>query len=424
MTTIAEAPSLPEHLDPGASAGFGAALGDAHAVRELRRAAAKATLGLSPPTRADRPWRYTDFDALALAARRVLPPEGNRGEVPRGPAFELSDGTVTGVAPLGPTTVDLLDRNTQLLARAGLVGRAIEPRTDLVSALHYAFVETPVVVDVPDDIETPESVRVVRRFSRPDQLSAPHTLIVTGRNARVSVIEEFHSTDAAMTVLPAVEILPGPGAEVRYTALHRWGASTAVFTNQKTVTAPDSGIVSLAVVTGGATVKSHTTAALEGRGSSSEIFGLFAGAGSQHFDLYTIQDHIAADTRSDLLYKAALRDRSSSAYYGLTRVGLGARNADASQENKNLLLSTDARADSDPVLEILTSDVIRAAHGATAGPVDERQLFYLEARGIPRHEAEELLVTGFLGEVLDRIPDLELRAEIAASVGLRDEELL
>ena len=78
------------------------------------------------------------------------------------------------------------------------------------------------------------------------------------------------------------------------------------------------------------------------------------------------------------------------------------------------LLSETAKADSDPVLEILTSDIIRCSHGATAGPVDEEQLYYLQTRGIPHPEAEALLVRAFLGQVLDRVPDEAVRDELAA----------
>ena len=103
----------------------------------------------------------------------------------------------------------------------------------------------------------------------------------------------------------------------------------------------------------------------------------------------------------------------------MTRVGLGAKNADANQENRNLLLSDTAKADSDPVLEILTSDVIRVSHGATAGPVDEEQLYYLQTRGIPYEAAEALLVRAFAGQVLDRVPDEALRDELSAVLDAR-----
>jgi Fe-S cluster assembly scaffold protein SufB len=112
------------------------------------------------------------------------------------------------------------------------------------------------------------------------------------------------------------------------------------------------------------------------------------------------------------MFKSALKDHARSVYYGMTRVGLGARNADANQENRNLLLSDTAKADSDPVLEILTSDVIRVSHGATAGPVDQEQLYYMQTRGIPYDVAESMLVRAFLGQVLDRVPDEALRDEL------------
>jgi Fe-S cluster assembly protein SufD len=198
--------------------------------------------------------------------------------------------------------------------------------------------------------------------------------------------------------------------------LHRWGSKTKVFGEQRTVTTRDSAVVSLSVATGGQVVKSHITSSLEGRGSSSELFGLIVGDGREHIDFYTLQDHIGPDTRSDLLFKSALNGESRSVYYGMTRIGLGATNADANQEDRNLLLSKFAKADSDPVLEILTNNIIRAAHGATAGPVDEDQLFYLESRGIPHDQAEDMLVHAFLGQVLDRVPDEALREELAATL--------
>jgi Fe-S cluster assembly protein SufD len=189
-----------------------------------------------------------------------------------------------------------------------------------------------------------------------------------------------------------------------------------VFSEQTTVTERDSTLRSLSVVVGGRQVKSHLTGRLEGRGSASEVLGVALGSGREYSDFYTLQDHVGPDTRSDLLIKAALEDESQAVYYGLTRVGLGARNADANQENRNLLLSKKAKADSDPVLEILTNDVIRVSHGVTAGPVDEEQLYYMESRGISREAAQDMLVRAFLGQVLDRVPDETLRNELSGIV--------
>jgi Fe-S cluster assembly protein SufD len=217
-----------------------------------------------------------------------------------------------------------------------------------------------------------------------------------------------------MVVTPAVEIIPGPGSEIRLYSLHRWGAKTQVFEHQRFLAKADGAeLQSLNIVLGGQVVKSHLESSLIGRGTASELLGIGYGKGQTHSDFYTVQDHIGPDTRSDLLVKSALTDEARAVYYGLTRVGLGAKNADANQENRNLLLSKTAKADSDPVLEILTNDVIRVSHGATAGPVDQEQLFYMQARGIPHGEAESMLVTAFLEAVLGRVPNETLRQELS-----------
>ena len=171
---------------------------------------------------------------------------------------------------------------------------------------------------------------------------------------------------------------------------------------------------------GGAVQKWWVDALIEGSGAVSTMYGVFFGTGSQHFDVITLQDHIGAHTTSDLLYKSALKDRAVGAYYGLTRVGPDARGTAANQEDRNLLLSPKAKADADPVLEILTSDVIRCGHGASAGPVDPEQLFYLECRGLPRPDAEKLLVKGFLNQVLEKIPLGSVRTTVETAI---DEKL-
>ena len=125
-------------------------------------------------------------------------------------------------------------------------------------------------------------------------------------------------------------------------------------------------------------------------------------------------------TFSDLLFKSALGGTSKSVYYGITRIGENARNSSANQQNRNLLLSPTAQADSDPVLEILTNDVQRVSHGATVGPVEDDQLFYLRSRGLTLAEATDLLIRGFFLEVLDRVPDEQLRQELEGLVESRD----
>ena len=407
-------------LTAEASRALGEALGDGATIAALRAQGAEAMSRLAMPSPAiDRPWKY--LQAASLDIERFGPPSGLAGrdgdDLPAEPGSLLQRNGVTvgsNSAIDGLTLTDFAKADEAALA--GL-GSAIGADSGRLAALHYAFLRGGIVVRSAANAELTAPVRVTREFDEVGALTTPHTLIVTGPNSRLTVIEEHRSTDAEMVALPIVEILPGPGSIVHYTTLHRWGAQTRVFAEQRTVTEGNAALVSLSLATGGRVVKSHVTSSLEGRGSSSELYGLGIGGGDEHLDFYTLQDHIAADTRSDLLFKAALGERSRSVYYGVTRVGLEARRSDANQENRNLLLSRAAKADSDPVLEILTNDVTRVSHGATAGPVSDEELFYIQSRGLTHESAMGLLVRGFLGEVLDRTkPDEALREELTALV--------
>jgi Fe-S cluster assembly protein SufD len=142
-------------------------------------------------------------------------------------------------------------------------------------------------------------------------------------------------------------------------------------------------------------------------GAEIDLLGLSVGKGTQLFDQRTRQLHLAPNGRSDLLYKNALLDQSKAVFSGIIKVEAQAQQTDAYQTNRNLLLSPEAEADSLPGLEILANEV-KCSHGSTIGEIDEEQLFYLLSRGISKASAEELLVNGFLDEVLKRLKNEEL----------------
>jgi Fe-S cluster assembly protein SufD len=155
---------------------------------------------------------------------------------------------------------------------------------------------------------------------------------------------------------------------------------------------------------------------LNGEQSTSQMFGVFLPGGSQHFDYVTLQDHVGPRSVSELLYKAAVKDRARSLYYGVTRVHKSARQSSAYQESRNLLLDEGAKADATPVLEIEAFDVVRCGHGASVGPVDEGQVFYMMCRGLPERDAERMIVEGFFQQVLERIPGGSVRDRVTEAV--------
>ena len=146
--------------------------------------------------------------------------------------------------------------------------------------------------------------------------------------------------------------------------------------------------------------------------------GAYFADGSQHLDYDTFQQHHAPNTTSDFAFKGVLREDASVVWRGMIRVEPDAQRTNAYQENRNLILSPTAHADSIPGLEILANDV-RCTHGATISQVDREQLFYAMSRGLTRSDAERLIVRGFFQDVLDRI-DLEpVREALAEALEAR-----
>lgn len=225
------------------------------------------------------------------------------------------------------------------------------------------------------------------------------------RESQVSLVDEVLSDDFERQTLysSAVELLAMDAAQVQYVSLQRMGRGAFHLTQQRTLAHRDSTLDTLNVNLGATTARVDLNAQLLGPGANSDMLGLYFADGDQHFDMSTSQDHVAPNARSDLLYKGALDGKGRSVFRGVIKVHEQAQGTDAYQTNRNLLLSDDSRADSLPNLEIEADDV-RCSHGATVGQLDAEGLFYIMSRGLPRERAERLVVLGFLGEVMSRLP--------------------
>jgi len=232
----------------------------------------------------------------------------------------------------------------------------------------------------------------------------------------VTFIDRYASPDLTRALSDAVvEIHAGPASRVRYVSIQEWGEGVTHLGIQRTRLSRDVDFRAVAVGFGASLARAEAETILAEPGGFSEMLGVFFADGSQHFDHRTEQDHEAANCTSDLLYKGALRDESRAVYSGWVHVRPGAQRTDAMQTSRNIVLSDRAKADAIPNLEIEANDV-RCGHAASVGPVEEETLFYLQSRGIPRKEAERLIVFGFFQEVLDRIPLPEVREGVAHAI--------
>jgi Fe-S cluster assembly protein SufD len=196
---------------------------------------------------------------------------------------------------------------------------------------------------------------------------------------------------------------------VRYVAVQDWNRDTTSIQSCNTFVSSQAAAKTLGLNFGGNYSRTEGLTRLTGAGAKSEMLGLTVADRTQEFDQRTLQEHQSPDTFSDLLFKNALYDKAKTIFAGLIRVDPDAHRTDAYQKVRNLLLSDQAESNSLPGLEIL-ADQVRCSHGATTGEIEPGELFYLNSRGIPKKDSLRLITHGFLNEILDKLPDAQMRS--------------
>jgi Fe-S cluster assembly protein SufD len=245
-------------------------------------------------------------------------------------------------------------------------------------------------------------------------------VVIADEGARFTVIEDLSSTgdDTVAYTNAVVELFVDQAAKIEYVSLQNLSKETWHFGRHKAWLERDSELDWVIGGFGSKRGKVWIENDLAGPGATSRVTGAYFADGDQHLDYDTFQEHIAPNTESDFAFKGALRENASAVWRGMIRVEEGAQKTNAYQENRNLLLSDKAHADSIPGLEIMANDV-RCTHGATLGKVNREELFYLMARGLSRAEAERLIVRGFFQDVLDRIDLVPVREALGAALEAR-----
>ena len=366
------------------------------------------------------PWRFTDltgFDPDAFSDSRTA-------ATGTGPDVTLLDIAVAGVArvteagiqiekvPAG-ITFEPLTREADRLGT--LVGA-----DDKFTAHNAARWEHGLLVRVPKGVEldAPLYVRVTNTVEGGTLFW--RLLVVAEEGARFSLIEEYVSASSDLVGYSntVAEVFVDQGAKFEYVSIQSLSKETWHFATHHATVGRDAELDWVAGGFGSKKGKIRIQNDLAGVGATSRVTGAYFSDGQQHLDYDTFQEHIAPNTTSDFAFKGALRDEATAVWRGMIRVEEDAQKTNAYQENRNLMLSDDAHADSIPGLEILANDV-RCTHGSTTGRVDREQLFYAMARGLTRAEAERLIVRGFFQDVLDRIELEPVREALGAALEAR-----
>jgi Fe-S cluster assembly protein SufD len=397
-------------------------LGETEKLSDIRRKAWDYYKGMPMPTLRDEPWRRTDIRSLPSASIQhsgvngqevdeaiKQPLAGDKHEslllVQPGKTPELSVDS-----DLGKLGVIFSDWGTAVRDHADLIlkhaGKIVPPEDGKFASLATAMAGDGVFVYVPKGVQLETPLHSILWVPGEGQVFFSRVLVVVEEGASLTFVHEAASPQIGETDsihVGLVELSVADSASLQFVELQNLGERYWNITHERAIVGRDGRLDWIFGAVGSHLTKTFSDIDLKGEGAEGRMSGFFFADRHQHFDHDTQQNHFAANTTSDLLYKGALIENSRSVWQGMIYVAPGAQKSDGYQANRNLVLSKQARADSIPGLEIMADDV-RCTHGATVSQLEDEPIYYLMTRGLPRNEAQRMVIDGFFGQIMERIP--------------------
>lgn len=392
---------------------------------EERQAALERFLAAGFPTTRDEAWKYTNLRRLesrAFALPESAPVDLDAvqqrwigGSATR---YVFLNGRFSSALsslmpqPPGATVISLGDwlRHEPEQAQA-YARKASAERIDALGHLNAAFAEDGLVIDLAAQASFDEPIHVVHLWTNTSQplMSHPRLIVRAGRNSRMTLIEQYLGVgDVEAFTNSVVTVELQPGAKFEHYRIQQ--ESTRTFhIEQVCVDLHEHARYSLRDINVGATLgRFGLTARIVGSGAHADLKGIFAPRGSQHLDVQTRIEHVAAHTTSEEDYRGIAEGKGRGVFNGKVLVHPGAQKTDARQSSRNLLLSPTAEIDAKPELEIYAHDV-KCSHGATTGQLDAAALFYLQSRGVSADQARMMLIRAFAQSIRSAIDSEHVR---------------
>ena len=382
-------------------------------VRGLREAAFARFTELGFPTPSQEEWRLTPVQPIGASEWEI------------GPARPVADETLASwrLGEAAATEIVFVDgrfdrARSTVPAAAGITFRSLasileSPDGELSAlgrlahegdrpfvALNAALMADGAVLDIAENVSA-GVIHLLFYSTGGSRVVSPRVLLRAGRGSQGTVVET-HAGEGRYFTNGVTEIFAAPGSVLEHYKLVAEGAEGFHIGTVEIRQERDSSVHSHHIGLGGPLTRTDLAVVLDGEGANCALDGLYLLDGREHFDAHTRIEHAKPHTHSLELYKGVLGGSSRGIFNGLVVVRPDAQKITARQTNKNLLLSNDAIADSNPQLEIHANDV-KCNHGSTIGQLDPTALFYLRSRGIGLEQAKAMLTHAFAEEVIDRM---------------------
>jgi Fe-S cluster assembly protein SufD len=273
------------------------------------------------------------------------------------------------------------------------------------TSLNTAFATNGNFIYIPNGVKLEKPIHILNFSDGQDSktISQYRNIIYAGQNSIAQIVNSFHSLTVNFTLTNvATEIIVEENARLNYNIFQGEGDDAFQINHTKVLQNLNSYFSSHTITLCGAIVRNDLQVKQIGTGCETSLNGLYLPSREQHFDNHTFVHHAMPHGTSNQVYKGIIDNKASAVFLGRVMVDRGAQKTQAAQSNRNVLLTKYAKINSKPQLEIYTDDVA-CSHGSTTGQIDKEALFYLQSRGINRRDAERLLLTAFLSDVIENI---------------------
>ncbi|WP_298401334.1 Fe-S cluster assembly protein SufD [uncultured Chloroflexus sp.] len=375
-------------------------------LTERRREAWTAFAQMTPPE-----WRRTDLSKLDPTT--IAPSDGvHATAIQWDPALAAQGVVFTTLAAALHTHEVLIQK---------YIDTAVEPLKHKFSALRAALWQDGALLYVPKGVAIEVPLRLIYTLAADGVAIFPRTLVIVEPQASVTLIEEFTSPDVRSGSFagPITEIFVGDGASVRFVSIQHWGNGVYHIGGQRAILARDAHLEWTSIQLGGQVQHIEAETTLVGNGSRLNWLGATFAADTQHLVIAPWMRHVGHHCESFMQFKTVVNDTAYSVFDGMIKIEHESAATSTRLEEHALHLSPKARNDSIPGLMISTNDVLKGGHASTSGDIDQEQLFYMQTRGIPRAEAQRMIVMGFFEPALETVPLEELRAELTAEIAAK-----
>jgi Fe-S cluster assembly protein SufD len=376
--------------------------------------AAFAAAGL--PTRRDEAWHYTDLRAaMASAAPLAGAPSAER--------IARARARLRTIESVGDFRLAIVDgRHVPELSDSAPPGITIHPAAssmrgdaaDAVVALNHAFGEDGLAILVETATDSVPRIEIVHDFAAETDLSVYSRIAITVRaGAKARIVERFigASSRCQRNALTRLEVEAGAKADYVTIIADNPGLHLE---SQIVEIGEGAELNAFALIAGGGLARRQIFARHRQPSAVMKFSGLSLLDGKRHADTTLVIEHAAPRGQSREYFRHIVADEATGVFQGKVVVAPYAQKTDGGMKSQAILLSPGAVMNNKPELEIFADDVV-CGHGATVGALDSEQIFYLQARGIPRAEAEAILLEAFGADAIDRVEDEEVAEFLRAA---------